>query len=88
MTIDATQANSLYTLGVPGLVAVVLALCGVTVFLFKQLKEAQTKNDANYEQRISDAKETRDKITEPLEKQAVMSEKTYDLLLNLTNRRK
>lgn len=66
--------------GLAGLVISVEA--GVIIFLYKNLQKLQDKYDGVQEQRITDARETRDKITEPLEKQAIMSEKTYDLLLN------
>ena len=88
MMFAATQQEALATLGVPGLVVVVLALVGVIVYLYKQLSAAQARTDGIQEQRIVDAKETRDKITTPLEKQAELSEKIYELLVTtLSNKR-
>lgn len=78
----ATNTEALNTLGVPGLVFVVLILAGVIIFLFKRLDNLQTKYDTMQEQRVNDARETRDKITEPLENQAKVTEKIYDLLLS------
>lgn len=79
---DPSNMQALNTLGVPGLVFVIVVLAGVVVFLFRKLDLVQTKIDSIQEQRVTDAKETRDKITEPLEKQANLSEKIYDLLLS------
>lgn len=77
-----TNTEALNTLGVPGLVFVVLILAGVIIFLFRKLDIAQTKLDGIQEKRVEDARETRDKITEPLENQARITEKIYDLLLS------
>lgn len=75
-------AQALGSLGVPGLVAVILTLSGVIIFLYRKLDTVQTRLEAILEQRVADAKETRDKIAEPIEKQAIMSERIYDLLLS------
>lgn len=83
MSVDATSVLSQY--GLAGLVIAVEA--GVIIFVNKRADKLQNDKDAIQEQRIVDARETRDKVMQPLEKQAVMSEKTYELLLNLTNRR-
>ena len=84
--------QTLYTLGVPGLVFVIIMLAGTLVYIYRtkeaELKESRDKIDAIQEKRLSDAKETRDKITEPLENQTKLSEKTYDLLLQLLQRGK
>ena len=66
--------------GLAGLVIAVLA--SVVVFLYRDSKALQRKYDAMQELRLQDARETRDKLMEPLENQARMSEKIYDLLLN------
>lgn len=88
MIFAASQAEALATLGIPGLVVVIFVLAGVIVFLYKQLSAAQSRTDAIQEQRIVDAKETRDKITEPLDKQAELSGKIYELLVTtLSNKR-
>lgn len=73
---------SLATLGIPGLLAVIGVLSGVVVLLYNKCTSLQSKIDGIQEQRISDAKDTNDKITEPMAKQANLSEKIYDLLLN------
>lgn len=82
----ATNTEALNTLGVPGLVFVILVLSGVIVFIYRskeaELKLERASKEAIQEQRLVDARETRDKITEPLEKQANLSEKIYDLLLS------
>lgn len=67
---------------------IIVVLAGVITFLYRGLQKLQDKYDSIQEQRITDARETRDKITEPLEKQAIMSEKTHELLLSFINRRK
>lgn len=72
--------------GLAGLVISVEAT--VIIFLYKKSDSLQNKIDAIQEQRIVDARETRDKVMEPLQQQAIMSEKTYDLLLGFTNNRK
>lgn len=77
-----SDTQALASLGVPGLVAVILVLAGVIVFLYKKIDTLQTRLDSIQERRIIDATETRDKLTEPLERQAVMSEKIYDILLS------
>lgn len=82
-TVDAGQILSAY--GLAGLVMAVEA--AVIIYFAKRDDSKQTKIDAIQEQRIVDARETRDKVMEPLEKQAIMGEKTYELLLNLTSRR-
>lgn len=80
--------NSLDSLGIPGLVFVIFILSGVVVFLYKRIDTLQTRIDSLQEQRIVDARETRDRITEPLENQTKLSEKTYDLLLQFIQRGK
>lgn len=71
--------------GLPAAI-VIISLVAVIVFIYRKLDKLQSKYDALQEQRIIDARETRDKVMEPLDKQAIMSEKIYELLLNLTNR--
>lgn len=66
--------------GLPGLV--IFTLAGVVVFLYRGTVSLQNRIDAIQESRLQDARETRDKLTEPLQKQALMSEKIYDVLLN------
>lgn len=71
--VDSSQALS--SLGIPGLVVIIIVLAGVVVYKDK-------KYDKAMEQRLSDAKETRDKLTEPLAQQARLSEQIYELLIN------
>lgn len=73
-----------FTQGVLGVTVLVLAL--VVVFLYRSKDKLQDRYNALQEQRIVDAKETRDKIVEPLEKQALMSEKIYEIVLNRKSR--
>lgn len=80
------DTQSLATLGIPGLLAVIGVLSTVVVLLYNKANSLQVRIDGIQEQRITDARETRDKVMEPLQKQATMSEKTYDLLLNFTSR--
>lgn len=82
----ASDAQTLATLGVPGLVFVIFVLAGVIVFLYRQNSSLQSKLDEIQERRITDAKETRDRITEPLENQTKLTEKVYDLLLQSVQR--
>lgn len=71
--------------GLPAAV-VIIALVGVVIFLYRSVQNLQSKYDAIQEQRIVDARETRDKIAEPLDKMASLSEKTYELLLTGSRR--
>lgn len=84
--------QTLYTLGVPGLVFVICMLAGALGYIYRsketELRQTRDKIDAIQEQRLADAKETRDKITEPLENQTKLSEKTYDLLFQFIQRGK
>lgn len=83
MILAATNdPQSLYTLGVPGLVFVILILAGVIVFLYKKLDKSQAEYNVLQEKRVLEAKETSDKITEPLGNQIKLTEKIYDLLLS------
>lgn len=66
--------------GLAGLVIATLA--GVVVFLYRGTVNLQNRIESIQESRLQDARETRDKLTEPLQKQALMSEKIYDVLLN------
>lgn len=67
---------------------VILALAGVVLYLFRGLQKSQDKFDALQERRLEDAKETRDKLTEPLNEQAKQSQKIYELLVSVLNDRK
>lgn len=78
--LDST--NTLSTIGIPGLVFIVLVLAGVIIYLYKGNQTLQTKIDTIQEQRITDAKETRDTLVEPLAQNARMSGQIYDLLIN------
>lgn len=82
---DASPESIVLQYGLAGVC--MLAEAGVIIYLSKKSDKLQTNKDAIQEQRIIDARETRDKVMEPLEKQAIMGEKTYELLLNLTNRK-
>lgn len=82
-----SDKEALQTLGVPGLVVIVVTLATVIIFLYRRNEKLQTEKDTIQNQRIEDAKQTRDKVMEPLEKQALMTERIHELLLNLTNRR-
>lgn len=83
MNFGATpNTDALNSLGVPGLVFVILILAGVIVFLYKKLDRSQTDYNMLQEKRVLEAKETSDKITEPLGNQIKLTEKIYDLLLS------
>lgn len=66
--------------GLPAAI-VIVALAGVIIFLYKSREKLQAEYNALQNQRVVDAKETRDKITEPLQSQAVMTGKIYEFLL-------
>jgi hypothetical protein len=83
----APDVSQLYTLGVPGLVVVVLVLSGVIVFLYRKADAKDDRIDAIQEQRLSDAKETRDRLTGPMEEQAKLSEKIYEILLSIRDKK-
>lgn len=61
---------------------VIVALVAVVIFLVRLLLKSYDTINTIQENRIVDARETRDKITEPLENQARVIEKIYDLLLS------
>lgn len=82
MNFAIANSDALNTLGVPGLVFVILVLAGVVIFLYKGRDAVQTKFDNAMQQRVTDAKETRDKITQVQDKQVIMLENIYDLLRN------
>lgn len=76
----ANDAQSLGTLGVPGLVFVIFVMAAVIVYLYK---DGQKKSD----QALADAREYSNKITGPLEsiklmveRQAKVNEQIYDFL--------
>jgi hypothetical protein len=79
---DVTDTDALSSLGIPGLVFIVIVLGGVIIYLFKNTQKLQNKLDAIQDQRVVDAKETRDKLTEPLAQNSRMSEQIYELLIN------
>lgn len=58
----------------------VLALGIAVTFLFKRLDKIQ-------EDRLQDARDTRDKLTGPLEELNKQSKSTYDLLVSLLDKR-
>lgn len=66
--------------GLAGLVITVLA--GVIVFMFKKYEGVLKEKDDIQNQRLADAKETRQALMDPLEKQANLSEKIYDFLIS------
>jgi len=89
--IDTTSA--LTTLGVPGLVLIVIILSGVIIYLFKLIQKLEDRVETLQEQRVLDAKEVNTKITEPLanlgnmqEQQGKIMQNIYDIL-QYSNRR-
>lgn len=78
-------SNVLPSYGLAGLCITVLA--AALVYIYKELKASNIRIDAIQEERLQDAKETRDKITESMEQQAYLSKQIYDVLINLTNKR-
>lgn len=71
--------------GLAGLVMAVEAT--VIIYIYKASQKQQDKIDALYEQRLVDAKETRDKLTEPLDAISKSNEKMYDILVNLRDKK-
>lgn len=74
--------------GLPAAI-VIIALVTVIIFLYRDGKKEQALREADnkvlrdqlnaiQEQRIRDAKETRDKIMEPFEKIALLTQNIYD----------
>lgn len=72
--------------GLAGLVITVLA--SATLFMFKKYEGVLKEKDDIQNQRLLDAKETRQTLMEPLQKQADLSEKIYDLLVTLNSSRR
>ncbi len=66
--------------GLAGLVIAVLA--SATLFMFRKYETVLKEKDDIQNQRLLEAKETRQAIMDPLEKQANLSEKIYDFLIN------
>lgn len=71
--------------GLAGLVMFVEAT--VIMYIYKADQKKQDKIDSIYEQRLVDAKETRDSLTEPLNAISKSSEKMYDILVNLRDKK-
>lgn len=67
---------------------IITALASVAVFLYKELKSERERSNRLQDERLVDARETRDKITAPMEAQAEMSKKTYELLLSFISNNK
>jgi len=66
--------------GLPAAI-VIIALVGALIFTVRLLLKSYDSRDALQEKRIADAKETEQKLTAPLEKQTILSEKIYDVVL-------
>jgi hypothetical protein len=78
--------NVLLQYGIAGVF--IIALVIAVVYLVKELKATRARNDTIQDQRLAEAKEVRDKLTEPLEKIGTQNEKIYDVLLNFDKRRR
>lgn len=81
------DTEQLGTLGVPGLVVVVVVLAGVVIFLYKDGKSERNRNDTIQEQRLVEAKENRDRIGGQMEEQVKLSEKIYEILVGIRDRK-
>jgi hypothetical protein len=73
--------------GLPAAI-VIIGLAAAVVYLVRRGDNLQTKLDAEKDSRLSDAKESRDKLTEPLNEQTELGKKTYDLLIELSTKRR
>lgn len=82
---DTTSMIDFSQLGVVG-ASIITVLGGVIVFLYRELKAEQRRNGSIQESRLVDARETRDKLAEPMEKLARQQESTNDLLTKLLNK--
>jgi hypothetical protein len=67
--------------GLPAAI-VIVGLATALIFTVRLLLVAYTRLDTIQESRLADAKQTMEKITEPLEKQSRVVESIYDLILN------
>lgn len=72
--------------GLPAAI-VIAALIAVIIFISKLYLDEVKLNRELLERQITDAKETRDKINEPLAAQAELSGKMYDLLVKALSER-
>lgn len=88
VTDPGATGSSLSSLGVPGLVFLVVASWGVIGILYKEWKASQKREISQLEARVNDAKEINDKIKEPLETLTLLNKQMYDLLLQLLQRGK
>lgn len=61
---------------------VIVSLTIALIFTVRLYLKGQTEKDELRKQQIEDAKQTRDILVEPLEKQANMLEKIYDIVLS------
>ena len=67
--------------GLPAAI-VIIALVGALIFTVRLLIKSYDNTNGIQERRIADAKETRDKLIEPLQQQATLSKQIYDIVLN------
>lgn len=86
------NTSDLSTLGVPGLIFVIVVLAGVIVFQWRSNRaDIKTKDDqitALQERRVVELVELINKLSGPLEKQTQLSQVIYDLLTKLNDARK
>lgn len=66
---------------------VIFVLGGVVGLLYRENLGLRKKYDDLQEKRLQEAVSTRDNLLEPLNQQARLSEKIYDLLLNASSKR-
>lgn len=61
---------------------VIIALVGVIIYRERKFSTLQDKYDALQERRVEEAKETMDKVSEPLKATAALSKQIYDAIIS------
>lgn len=86
MLAQVTTQQVIDGFGLPAAI-VIVSLAVALIFSIRLLLKAYDRINEIQETRIADARETRDKLSAPMEAQAKMTGQIYDLLLNLHNQR-
>lgn len=89
MIADVTNTSAaLATLGVPGLVVALLAMVAALGIVYRSSVNKDKIIFDIQESRLSDAKETRDKIGESMQQQALLTKQIYDIVISNTGRKR
>lgn len=81
------QAQALATLGIPGLVLIVLTLVSVIIFLGRHIIKLYSIINDLQEKRIGETREVNDKVVATIDGFKESNNKLYDLFSNLSRKR-